>query len=128
MQDTEYHETHTDEVSKNVDAEKRELRFVFRTINFPSVESKGEIVCESFVSVKRLQLGKTAVGVSVVPTQLETFNNQCLKAFTVMKTEEMNRRVRFTPMNTQEARKEYSLMKLCMYILSLKTSWTIPES
>ena len=52
MQDTEHHETHTGEVSKNVDAEKRELRFVFRAINFPSVESKGEIVSESFVSVK----------------------------------------------------------------------------
>lgn len=41
MQDTEHHETHTYEVSQNVDAEKRELHFVFRAINYPSVESKG---------------------------------------------------------------------------------------
>ena len=40
--------------SKNKDANKRELHFVFRVIKFHTEASKGEIVSESFVSVKPL--------------------------------------------------------------------------
>lgn len=78
VQDREQYGTNTDEkVSKNVDVNKRKLHFVFRAITFPTVESKGEIVSESFVSVEASSLGENSCRRFRWPnTTWPTWNNQ----------------------------------------------------
>lgn len=78
VQDREQHGTNTDEkVSKNVDVNKRELHFVFRAVTFPTVESKGEIVSESFVSVEASSVGENSCRRFRWPnTTWPTWNNQ----------------------------------------------------
>ena len=78
VQDREQYGTNTDKkVSKNVDVNKRELHFVFRAITFPTVESKGEIVSESFVSVEASSVGENSCRRFRWPnTTWPTWNNQ----------------------------------------------------